>query len=105
MKLKRRAMMRVSTARAPAIAVLYFLPRLRKPKLGNLATSGARLLPPHRRHERSAAMANPKTFGSDFQRGVRAALDLCRKARDDKSPESWRKEYGDGHRDGADTCC
>jgi len=72
---------------------------------GYLIKKALGLLPKSGKLEGSAAVANPKTFGSDFERGVRAALDLCRKARDDKPPESWSKEYGDGHRDGADTCC
>jgi hypothetical protein len=51
-------------------------------------------------------VANPKTFKSDFQRGIEAALELCREVRDEKPvPKTWSKEFAEGHRSGAECCC
>lgn len=43
---------------------------------------------------------------TDFERGVKAALDVCANVRDEKPlPESWPKEFLEGYKAGADTCC
>jgi len=41
-------------------------------------------------------VANPKTFGSTLSAACARPLISARKARDDKPPESWSKENGDG---------
>lgn len=51
-------------------------------------------------------MANPKKRSADFERGVKAALKLCAKVRDERPlPKSWPKDWRGGYIAGADVCC
>ena len=51
-------------------------------------------------------MSQPVTDQSEFLRGVAAALEICRKIRDDADlPASWEKLYGEGYSAGAGDCC